>query len=759
MSGRARIFVLLPIEAERILLIFAAASACAVMYQLIYRDIPDHFVNRCTWSCAGFAFVYTLLKYVFRAFADERLSAVAVSMPAILSALLLRNSDIEGFSAGMMGLLVYLFWLFFNIRADSRYPQIMICIMADAVMTYKYFNSLSSDPYDFTGRMVYASLFILTAYHLRLLAGSKGMRKYPFVYFLVLLFFLMLFPARKEPIDWEPVLDAGRKAANKTKEMVWSVSYYIEDLFGTSYYTGYNSLAQNGDTVRSSDRTEIALATRDNTTFKYTDEQTGRMYKRRRTVYLRGGEIPGHDELLDTVFSMYAHGVDPATASLFARNAELNVTYEYLKTEDVIVPAGLLSLRDKNGSMIRENDGRRHKKGYSYHAAYMDLDFGSPYLEGIAADEARSLTKDEVSYKKLASYAYETFGIRLNEIVNEDEFSSWQEGNDLTEYTGTEGASDRMRDLARKITKDCLSDYEKCKAIEAYLRQYEYSTATGRSNEGDTGSAEGMSAVADDFLFETGRGYCVHYASAMVMLLRLNGIPARFMSGYRYVFPFEQQKVYEVKAASAHAWPEAYVKGFGWIGFEPTSGMSTAVDRTWHRKPAAVKAAYEAPLYSEKANVSVPVHVDAERDTDTGKEHPADIAGIVKMAAMIILSVVLMAVLLIFGTFLFKAVRYRMADPNHRLLSDVSDITVIIRSTVGQPFEDRGIMSDYDEYIPDKYRDEIKRAFDISNRIRFRCIRCIENAEKVTAEEEVFVRELRNKMINEYSFTFGLLFS
>jgi hypothetical protein len=62
--------------------------------------------------------------------------------------------------------------------------------------------------------------------------------------------------------------------------------------------------------------------------------------------------------------------------------------------------------------------------------------------------------------------------------------------------------------------------------------------------------------------------------------------------------------------------------------------------------------------------------------------------------------------------------------------------------------EDRGIMSDYDPYIPVKYAGEVKKAFEVCNRIRYRCSAGIE--EKVTVEEEKGVRELRNNMIKDH---------
>ena len=64
------------------------------------------------------------------------------------------------------------------------------------------------------------------------------------------------------------------------------------------------------------------------------------------------------------------------------------------------------------------------------------------------------------------------------------------------------------------------------------------------------------------------RGYCMYYATAMVMLLRHEGIPARFVEGF---LPGERVGLQEmVRTQDAHAWVEVYFPRFGWVTFDPT---------------------------------------------------------------------------------------------------------------------------------------------------------------------------------------------
>ena len=66
------------------------------------------------------------------------------------------------------------------------------------------------------------------------------------------------------------------------------------------------------------------------------------------------------------------------------------------------------------------------------------------------------------------------------------------------------------------------------------------------------------------------RGYCDYYATAMIMLLREQGIPARFVQGF---LPGTRDGLTEVvPMAAAHSWVEVYFPGWGWVAFDPTPG-------------------------------------------------------------------------------------------------------------------------------------------------------------------------------------------
>ncbi len=83
----------------------------------------------------------------------------------------------------------------------------------------------------------------------------------------------------------------------------------------------------------------------------------------------------------------------------------------------------------------------------------------------------------------------------------------------------------------------------------------------------------GINAM-DDFLFRTRRGFCEHYASAFVYLMRAVSIPARVVVGYQggAMHPFDDYMI--VRQSDAHAWAEVWLEGQGWVRIDPTAAVS-----------------------------------------------------------------------------------------------------------------------------------------------------------------------------------------
>ncbi len=77
------------------------------------------------------------------------------------------------------------------------------------------------------------------------------------------------------------------------------------------------------------------------------------------------------------------------------------------------------------------------------------------------------------------------------------------------------------------------------------------------------------------FLFEQKKGYCVHFATAFTLLCRMNGIPARYVTGYLVQFP-DDSEVVTVSALQGHAWAEVWLSDTGWTTIEATAALDVA---------------------------------------------------------------------------------------------------------------------------------------------------------------------------------------
>ena len=115
--------------------------------------------------------------------------------------------------------------------------------------------------------------------------------------------------------------------------------------------------------------------------------------------------------------------------------------------------------------------------------------------------------------------------------------------------------------LAREAASVASAPYDQALAIQSWLsRSFRYTL--------DVEDQPGNLDFVTHFLLDTREGYCTHFASAMTILCRMAGLPARYVEGY-IAEPDENGQAV-VTGMSAHAWTEVYFKGFGWLTFDAT---------------------------------------------------------------------------------------------------------------------------------------------------------------------------------------------
>lgn len=165
----------------------------------------------------------------------------------------------------------------------------------------------------------------------------------------------------------------------------------------------------------------------------------------------------------------------------------------------------------------------------------------------------------------------------LVDAVAEGVMSSGVSGTFLDEHnsarsyhrrTGYQGISQELGELAEEITADCLTDLEKAFAIERWFGEqgfvYDLEFVPRR-------------AEVDYFVFESKTGICSDYATAMTLLARAAGLPARYTEGFALDASMrDDYGTYNVTSANAHAYTQVYIAGCGWLNFDPTKYVQEA---------------------------------------------------------------------------------------------------------------------------------------------------------------------------------------
>jgi hypothetical protein len=124
----------------------------------------------------------------------------------------------------------------------------------------------------------------------------------------------------------------------------------------------------------------------------------------------------------------------------------------------------------------------------------------------------------------------------------------------------------RTRQLAAQIAEGNETPYDITQAITQYLRRnYKYAETIP--------ALPANQEAIDWFLFDLRTGFCNYYATAEIVLLRALGIPARLAVGYAVGVSTDTPELFNVRQLDAHAWPEVYFPGIGWVEFEPTASQ------------------------------------------------------------------------------------------------------------------------------------------------------------------------------------------
>jgi hypothetical protein len=183
--------------------------------------------------------------------------------------------------------------------------------------------------------------------------------------------------------------------------------------------------------------------------------------------------------------------------------------------------------------------------------------FGSPHDASIVMEN-----DDSLHLRSLApdNFRYSVSGVVENSSTVTDHIALSENARD--QYLRLPPIDPRVRELAQQVTAGLFTQSDRARAIEDHLRRsYGYALEFPERAPADP--------IAY-FLFERKKGHCEYFASAMTVMLRAIGIPARLINGFQSgtFNPISNQ--YVIRESDAHSWVEAYLEARGWTTFDPT---------------------------------------------------------------------------------------------------------------------------------------------------------------------------------------------
>lgn len=417
------------------------------------------------------------------------------------------------------------------------------------------------------------------------------------------LFLLLLMPAPESPYSWQWVETLWQRAQEKLTVLTENIICIGQEDMGTAV-SGFSDKGQLLGGLRRNKEPVLLL-----------EGKTGLITN----VYLIGkvfdqfdgqgwqGENESTDEerLLDALETAYAvERYDPDNTTDYIRRIEIGIRYRYFHTEYLLAPLKTTEIRGFEGRNVFAQRGDdivfKKRKGYGteYQLDFYQLNVAHPNFQKLMDEK---LQEDTAAWNRV---------VRSLDLQNSEypiEMLYAHQRSIKEQYAEKPEISPEVAAWFANITGGGESDLERLRCLEQALQAYEYTLTPGELPEYVTGEREFL----DYFLLESRKGYCSYFATAFVLLAREAGFPARYVQGF--CIPIENTKETMVYSGMAHAWPEVYVEGIGWIPFEPTPGYEEIRNRTWEKKDqnAFQQIGQELPFTEEEwekelSDLSVP---------------------------------------------------------------------------------------------------------------------------------------------------------
>ncbi|MBR1914026.1 MAG: transglutaminase domain-containing protein [Lachnospiraceae bacterium] len=475
----------------------------------------------------------------------------------------------------------------------------------------------------------------------------------PFIILTVLIAALIRYPS--EPYDWKLFINAYNRIAAVGERIRFGLDPVTDGVTGFTddgrLLTGLSPHTEEvlSVTLDSDIAAPVYLVGTISDTFN------GKGWKRT--------DAPGLPErVIDTVESIGSVKAYDGQLKDYYRQSWLSIRYEETKSKYLFAPSKLISQgAGTSGSGITaEGNIYVFKRHNPYH-----LSLNEYYLQPNAdsPDFYEFMKKKAVLDENLWYSAVKSSGI--SEQVS---YETYLKYIDIVKdrYSEDISLSGALREKLDEVYNGAADPYDKLKRLEAELGRMKYTLSPAPMPDDVDSAAEYL----DHFLLGSGGGYCSYYATAFVLLARAEGLPARYVQGYR--LDTTGRGTYTITTDMAHAWPEVYFEGKGWIAFEPTPGFFR--ETVWNMPGSGTGG--NAPYIPSKPVFTVSGEGMPENETAAADE----IKGIPLQAAVIpLIMIAVFCVIFFVINRIMQKQRLRQLDENERLKYMAADSLSALR--------------------------------------------------------------------------------
>ena len=505
------------------------------------------------------------------------LICIAVSLPAYFFII----SKFNFFVVLLGGVYLFVIQWIADIFVSYQSFYMFLFVIIIYYFRYIYLKSSSGETADRTSVLLF-SIFLLP------LCG-------------LILYIVMSLPVSEKPIEWPWLDDKVLAAINSVKNRF---SYQTFDRFSIDYVGFDDGDNKLGGSVNSDGTPVLKVKTPkriylkgsekdiyDGSSWKSSSEENKLLLP---YAYESVDTSSPYLDTLEMEIGLFLFTGDPYVLDMHTEEINIDIQFLNLKTPCIFAPVKIIGIEcnDSSPVSIFHNGngilytGDYMSKGFEYTIKMRSVDLNDDAVKallekshrGLIEKEARKL-RQRYKYSPYSSYTrkieIDNYAFRRNGktfLLNDEIISALQENSDriYSRYLQIpDTLPDRVKQLAYSLTINAENGYEAVRSIENYLSSTNFRyTLTPEPMTEDRD-------FVDWFLFESREGYCTYYATAMAILTRCIGIPARYVEGY--TLPSEQNSdgTYTVTNEQAHAWVEVYFEGFGWLPFEPTPGYNT----------------------------------------------------------------------------------------------------------------------------------------------------------------------------------------